>query len=555
MTDEYGVTEDGFNRKGYEDIRDDMLDKARDVFGSDWNLGVTSVTGMLVRAVAFGMELLWMAAERVYQTGYVRTAYGQSLDYAVDRLGLDRQSAVKAEGIVTFEGTAGDTVPAGTEVTNTDDAESPVFETREDADIQARGEVDAFVDAVQAGAQGNVGAGNIDGLVNAVSGVQGVDNEPRSHTLTIGSDLNSTTLQTVKIGEVVYQTVDVSDILHDIFITQIDLEVTTPTNSSSFYQLRVRILDDATGSVLVDPKDISTTVDPAGTETVSIDQVELDVRDADKIRIEIKVESQSDSDLRIQKDTTNNYANGELVVDGTTQSGDDWVAAVVSETLGNTRNGENIEKDQELRSRYFNSLFEPGSSTLPSVEAAVLNEQDVRDVNIAENTTNSVDAQGRPAHSFEITVRGGDDVDIADAILNEKPAGIQSHGGVTQQVTDDLGVQRDISFSRPTEVTIDVIVDITSTDEFAESGIRQVKDQIITYIGGVLSDNTEEVGLLLGEDVIHSEVLAQVMVPAGVLDASVTLRRGNDTFDSDNVTISSGELAETTVGSITVSVQ
>ena len=552
---EYGVTEDGFNRKGYEDIRDDMLDKARDVFGSDWNLGITSVTGMLVRAVAFGMELLWMAAERVYQTGYVRTAYGQSLDYAVDRLGLDRQDAVKAEGIVTFEGTAGDTVPAGTEVTNTDDAESPVFETREDADIQSRGEVDAYVDAVQAGADGNVGAGTIDGLVNAVSGVNGVDNEPRSHTLTIGSDLNSTTLQTVKIGEVVYQTVDVSDILHDIFITQIDLEVTTPTNSSSFYQLRVRILDDATQSVLVDPKDISTTVDPAGTETVSIDQVELDVRDADKIRIEIKVESQSDSDLRIQKDTTNNYANGELVVDGTTQTGDDWVAAVISETLGNTRDGENIEKDQELRSRYFNSLFEPGSSTLPSVEAAVLNEQDVRDVNIAENTTNSVDAQGRPAHSFETTVRGGDDVDIADAILDEKPAGIQSHGGVTQQVTDDLGVQRDISFSRPTEVTIDVIVDITSTDEFAESGIRQVKDEIITYIGGVLSDNTEEVGLLLGEDVIHSEVLAQVMVPAGVLDASVTLRRGSDPFDSDNVTISSGELAETTVGSITVSVQ
>lgn len=551
----FGVTEDGFARKGYEDIRDDMLDSARDVFGSDWNLGVTSVTGLIIRACAFGLELLWMAAERVYLSGYVRTAYDRSLDYAVDRLGLDRQTADKADGIVTFSGTAGNTVPAGTEVTNTDNADGPTFETRNDADIQTRGEVDAFVDAKEAGEQGNVGAGVIDGLVNAVNGVSGVDNEPRSDTLTLGDSNNNTTLQTVKIGDVAYQTVDVSDILHEIFITRIDLEVTTPTNQSSFYQLRVRILDDASGSVVVDPKDISTTVDPAGTQTVSIDNVELDVRGTSKIRIEIKVESQSDADLRIQKDTTDAYANGELVVNGTTQTGDDWVASVISETLGRTRNGEDAERDQQLRSRYFDALFEPGSSTLPSVEAAVLNVSNVRDVSIAENTTNSVDAQGRPAHSFEATVRGGQDVDIADAILDEKPAGIQSHGGVTQQVTDDLNVQRDISFSRPTVVNIDLQVTITATDEFSASGIKAVKDEIITYIGGVLSDNSTEVGLLLGEDVIHSEVLAQIMVPEGVLDASVTLRRGNNNFDSDNVSISSGELAETTIGSITVTVQ
>jgi uncharacterized phage protein gp47/JayE len=71
-------------------------------------------------------------------------------------------------------------------------------------------------------------------------------------------------------------------------------------------------------------------------------------------------------------------------------------------------------------------------------------------------------AFGRPPHSFEIVVQGGDDATIAETIYGAMPAGILSYGSTTIQIEDAFNNPINISFSRPTEVTLYVTISMTT---------------------------------------------------------------------------------------------
>lgn len=98
---------------------------------------------------------------------------------------------------------------------------------------------------------------------------------------------------------------------------------------------------------------------------------------------------------------------------------------------------------------------------------------------------------GRPGKSFEIVVNGGDDVAIAQAILDAKPAGIQTYGSVTKQVFDADGNAYNISFSRPTEVAVYVVLSlqtdllVAASPQFNPGSIPQIQDDIIAAINAV----------------------------------------------------------------------
>jgi uncharacterized phage protein gp47/JayE len=76
---------------------------------------------------------------------------------------------------------------------------------------------------------------------------------------------------------------------------------------------------------------------------------------------------------------------------------------------------------------------------------------------------------GRPPKSFESIVQGGVDLTIADAIWDSKPAGIETFGNVNNGsgivITDSVGGSHTMHFSRPTEVVLNMTVDITQYDE------------------------------------------------------------------------------------------
>lgn len=112
--------------------------------------------------------------------------------------------------------------------------------------------------------------------------------------------------------------------------------------------------------------------------------------------------------------------------------------------------GQVLETDDQLRGRYSLGVFRLGAGTMPSIYANI--RQDVPGVaslRVFENTTSVIDADGRPPHSIELIVEGGDTQAIIDKIYKVKPSGIAAYGNTSGTVRAADGYLHPISFSRP----------------------------------------------------------------------------------------------------------
>lgn len=110
-------------------------------------------------------------------------AVGVFLDWHGEPIGVYRRPAVKATGKVTFEGKENTPIPAGTIVTTIGDENEPgyLYEVVEDGLINESGSVTLKIQAVEAGAVGNVPAGTIRGIIKPIQGLTNIINhEPTS---------------------------------------------------------------------------------------------------------------------------------------------------------------------------------------------------------------------------------------------------------------------------------------------------------------------------------------------------------------------------------------
>ena len=113
--------------------------------------------------------------------------------------------------------------------------------------------------------------------------------------------------------------------------------------------------------------------------------------------------------------------------------------------------GANAETDPELRTRRFDVIRAGGSSPLDAVRVALLRVPGVASAQVFENADDVADAEGRPPHSIEALVLGGDDGDVAAALRAAKAGGIQAWGSTAVSVIDGGGGTRWVMFSRPTD--------------------------------------------------------------------------------------------------------
>lgn len=94
-----------------------------------------------------------------------------------------------------------------------------------------------------------------------------------------------------------------------------------------------------------------------------------------------------------------------------------------------------------------------GSSCFDNVYNQLLQTNGVTEVQI--NLNDSPETVGGLApNSYEVMVLGGDDVEVANIIWNNHPAGITLSGNSSVQITDCRGVCREVSFTRPRFVPI-----------------------------------------------------------------------------------------------------
>lgn len=190
--------------------------------------------------------------------------------------------------------------------------------------------------------------------------------------------------------------------------------------------------------------------------------------------------------------------------------------------------GRAVENDVQLRARRRNSLRVIGAASLEAIRARLLQEVDnVQTVVIYENRLPTPDEDGRPGHSFETVIQGGDDDDIAVRLWNLKPAGIQTFGNTTRVITDSQGDPQGISFSRPVQVPIEIDADIQiDLDRFPALGALMIRDALVAFGNS----------LAVGEDVAVQRFFCTVFQFPGVLAIRMTVTRiGEPGTETDGV--------------------
>ena len=186
--------------------------------------------------------------------------------------------------------------------------------------------------------------------------------------------------------------------------------------------------------------------------------------------------------------------------------------------------GRNVETDADYRLRREELLRITGAATVESIRAKVraLVEPDVLQAFVFENPTDVTDGFGRPPHSFEVVVVGGDDQAIGEAIFDVKPIGIQTFkvpgvNGVTVTVFDSQNIPHDINFSRANDIRHFVEIDITVDQTTFGGGNQSAGEQQVREAIKALGDS-----LQIGEDVVIIQFACAALDVAGVIDVTLT---------------------------------
>lgn len=117
--------------------------------------------------------------------------------------------------------------------------------------------------------------------------------------------------------------------------------------------------------------------------------------------------------------------------------------------------GRMAETDIELRQSYIGKSAIRSTRMIDSICSQLINNvPNVESATGYENNTDYTDEEGRPPHSVEIIVDGGDETKIASIILDKKAAGIQTFGKITVSVATKYGDSVPISFNRPEYVYV-----------------------------------------------------------------------------------------------------
>ena len=212
-----------------------------------------------------------------------------------------------------------------------------------------------------------------------------------------------------------------------------------------------------------------------------------------------------------------------------------------------TSGGRDRENDTQFRRRYLDSLDRPGGSTTNSIRANVLEETEATACIVLENITPEENEEGLPPKSFEVIALGGTAANIAIAIFDEKkPAGIEPFGSEIETIIDDSGQEQDVGFSFADSIDVYCNVEIDIDADYPSDGDNQIKDEIISYIGGIDTDGNSISGLSIAEDVVRSRIISFMYNVDGVNDVlEVELGIESNNLNPENVLIGLREAART----------
>lgn len=214
--------------------------------------------------------------------------------------------------------------------------------------------------------------------------------------------------------------------------------------------------------------------------------------------------------------------------------------------------GTDEESDFASRQRRRNTLALQGISLSEAVTSRLYAVDGVRSLVFRENilpTSEIIDGITMAPHSIYACVSGGEDADIAQALLETKTAGAAWNGSVLVNVIDPFSGQTyPVRFERPTPVLLYIRVTVRATPLDAESLVRNA---IISYANGL---NDGEPGFAVGEDVSPFELagaINQAEPRLFVMKVEISTD-GGTTYTTNDAVIDITQVAAVTSNSISV---
>ncbi|WP_214780983.1 baseplate J/gp47 family protein [Exiguobacterium sp. S3] len=168
----------GFKRKTYNELQQEMDQRARELFGDDINTSERSPIGILIRLFAWFLGKSWELAEKVYNSGFVTKAEGVQLDNLTPLYNTQRIAEQSARTTLSFTGSPNYTILTGTQFATENDI---LFTLTENVTLDSLGSGTGVAYAVETGASGNV-------LANTIT----VQAEPDVDVLTVNNPENAT---------------------------------------------------------------------------------------------------------------------------------------------------------------------------------------------------------------------------------------------------------------------------------------------------------------------------------------------------------------------------
>lgn len=156
----WGLNKNGFDRPNQAEIREDLDEQQRELFGADVNLNDKSPNGIINGILSYTFSKLWELAEKVWHSSHPSQAEGKQLDYLTVFFGTQRRRNRYAMGTIQIKGTPGYTVPYG-RIYERNDGSNVQYMQLEDCLINVDGNGFADVTAITYGESGNAPANTL----------------------------------------------------------------------------------------------------------------------------------------------------------------------------------------------------------------------------------------------------------------------------------------------------------------------------------------------------------------------------------------------------------
>lgn len=228
-------------------------------------------------------------------------------------------------------------------------------------------------------------------------------------------------------------------------------------------------------------------------------------------------------------DETGNVAPNTISVQGENIAG---VESVTNPTQAS--GGTEIETDDAYRQRIHLSMESQPGPTYYGLYTGLYALPGVEQVQIVPNLTMETDSYGNPPKSLHFYVRGGREDDVAQAILDNIAAGIQTVGKIKKAVKDIGGHTHDVFFDTATVVPIYVNMSLKTSDDFnSETSPVEIVQAIKDYLSG----------LIMGDKVVFTKLYQAIYNISGVEYAQVTLGRDKSAMGMADIQLDQFETA------------